>query len=46
VEQLKKITLLPHEWTVDSGELTPTGKMRRKVIAEKYKVQIEEMYNS
>lgn len=44
VEQIKKFTLLPHEWTVESGELTPTGKMRRKIITEKYNTEIEEMY--
>ncbi|WDF75638.1 long-chain fatty acid--CoA ligase [Mucilaginibacter sp. KACC 22773] len=46
VEQVKKITLLPDEWSIDSGELTPTGKMKRKVIAEKYKAQIDKMYLS
>jgi len=44
VEQVKKITLLAHEWSTDSGELTPTGKMKRKVIQEKYNVEIESMY--
>jgi long-chain acyl-CoA synthetase len=44
VEQVKKITLLPHEWSIDSGELTPTGKMKRKVIMEKYEAEVEKMY--
>ena len=44
VEQVKKITLLPHEWSIDSGELTPTGKMKRKVIMEKYEAEVERMY--
>jgi long-chain acyl-CoA synthetase len=44
VEQVKKITLLPDEWSIDSGELTPTGKMKRKVITEKYKAAIDKMY--
>jgi long-chain acyl-CoA synthetase len=44
VEQVKKITLLPDEWSIDSGELTPTGKMKRKVITEKYKTAIDKMY--
>jgi long-chain acyl-CoA synthetase len=44
VEQVKKVTLLPDEWSIDSGELTPTGKMKRKVITEKYKGQIDKMY--
>jgi long-chain acyl-CoA synthetase len=44
VEQIKKFTMLKNEWTVESGELTPTGKMRRKIITEKYNSKIEEMY--
>ncbi|PTR01456.1 long-chain acyl-CoA synthetase [Mucilaginibacter yixingensis] len=44
VEQVKKIKLLPNEWSLNSGELTPTGKMKRKVITEKYNAQIESMY--
>jgi len=44
VEQIKKFIILPDEWTVDSGELTPTGKMKRKIITEKYNTAIEEMY--
>ena len=45
-EQLKKFELLPHEWTVDSGELTPTMKLKRKVILEKYKEVIEKIYST
>ncbi|SHM78986.1 AMP-dependent synthetase/ligase [Mucilaginibacter sp. OK098] len=44
VEQVKKVTLLADEWSIDSGELTPTGKMKRKVITEKYKAEIDKMY--
>jgi long-chain acyl-CoA synthetase len=44
VEQVKKFELLPNEWTVDGGELTPTLKLRRKIIAEKYKDQIGLIY--
>lgn len=44
VEQVKKIILLPDEWSIESGELTPTGKMKRKVITEKYKTEIDKMY--
>jgi long-chain acyl-CoA synthetase len=36
--------LLPEEWTIESGELTPKLSLRRKVIAEKYKDQIEKLY--
>jgi len=45
VEQVKKFTLLPEEWTIDGGELTPTGKMKRRIILEKYKAEIEKMYD-
>ena len=45
VEQIKKFELLPHEWTIDSGELTPTLKLKRKVIMEKYKDAFERIYN-
>ncbi len=45
VEQIKKFELLPNEWTIDSGELTPTLKLKRKVIMEKYKAAIDRIYN-
>jgi long-chain acyl-CoA synthetase len=45
VEQVKKFELLPHEWTIDTGELTPTLKLKRKVIMEKYKNAIERIYH-
>jgi long-chain acyl-CoA synthetase len=44
VEQVKKFELLPREWTIDSGELTPTLKIKRKIIMEKYKDAIERIY--
>jgi long-chain acyl-CoA synthetase len=44
VEQIKKFELLPNEWSVDSGELTPKMSMKRKVIMEKYKDAIERIY--
>ena len=43
-EQVKRITLLPELWTVESGEMTPTMKVKRKVISEKNKDLIEGMY--
>lgn len=44
VEQIKKFELLPVEWTVEGGELTPTLKLKRKVIMEKYRDAIERIY--
>jgi len=43
-EQIKKITLLSKEFTMEAGELTPTLKIKRKVIAKKYKDVIDAMY--
>lgn len=45
VEQVKKFELIPNEWTVDGGELTPTQKLKRKVILEKYENYFNEIYN-
>jgi long-chain acyl-CoA synthetase len=45
VEQVKKFQLLPTEWTIDTGELTPTLKMKRKVIMEKYKEAVDQIYS-
>lgn len=44
VEQIKKFELIPYEWTIETGELTPTLKLKRKVIMEKYKDSIERIY--
>ncbi len=46
VEQVRRFTVLPREWTAESGELTPTLKMRRRVIVERYAPEIETMYGS
>src|SRR4051794_6766080 len=44
VEQIKKFRLLPTEWEPGGEELTPTMKLKRKPIAEKYKDEIEALY--
>lgn len=44
VEQIKKFTVLPAEWTAESEELTPTLKLKRRVINDKYADEIERMY--
>jgi long-chain acyl-CoA synthetase len=43
-EQVKKFTLLAKDFTVDGGELTPTLKVRRKIVNERYARQIDAMY--
>ena len=44
IEQFKRFTILPAEWTPESEELTPTMKLKRRVIHTKYKDEIEAMY--
>ncbi|HEY6114940.1 MAG TPA: AMP-dependent synthetase/ligase, partial [Candidatus Dormibacteraeota bacterium] len=43
VEQFKRFTILPTEWSPESEELTPTMKLKRRVIYSKYTPQIEAM---
>ncbi|TNJ43489.1 long-chain fatty acid--CoA ligase [Tamlana fucoidanivorans] len=43
-EQIKLFRLTPEVWSIDSGHLTPTLKMRRSIILEKYKDLIEDIY--
>jgi long-chain acyl-CoA synthetase len=43
-EQVKKFVLLPEQWTVETGEMTPTMKVKRKVISENNKAVIEGLY--
>jgi long-chain acyl-CoA synthetase len=45
-EQIKKFRLIPELWSPESGELSPTLKLRRKFILEKYKKEIEKLYSS
>jgi long-subunit acyl-CoA synthetase (AMP-forming) len=44
VQTIKKFALIPGEFSIDGGELTPTMKIRRKVVNEKYKVEIAALY--
>ena len=44
VEQIKKFLLIADDWTVETGELSPTLKLRRKFIQEKYKDAINDIY--
>ncbi len=45
VQQVKKIALVPDEWTVETGELTPTLKLKRRVLLKKYADLIEAIYD-
>ncbi|MDM5094904.1 AMP-dependent synthetase/ligase [Aeromonas rivipollensis] len=44
-EQVKKFTLLPSAFSMELGEITPTMKLRRKIIESKYQSEIEAMYS-
>lgn len=44
VEQVKKFKVLPRPFGIDTGELTPTLKIKRKVVAQKYAREIDSMY--
>jgi len=44
VEQIKKFELLPREWTIETGEMTPKMSLKRKVVMEKFKNAIERIY--
>ncbi len=46
VEQVKRYQLLADAWTPDSGELTPTLKLKRRVITERYRADIDALYTS
>ena len=43
-EKIKKFAIIPNEFTIETGELTPTLKMKRKIILAKYENEINEIY--
>jgi len=45
-ETIKKVAVVPEEWTPESGELTPSMKLKRRVINEKYKDRINALYGT
>ena len=45
-EQIKKFRIVPHDFSQETGELTPTMKVKRKVVNEKFAGLIENMYAS
>jgi long-chain acyl-CoA synthetase len=44
VEQVKKVAILPHDLSQESGELTPTMKVKRAVVASKHEQEIDQLY--
>ncbi len=45
-ETVKKFVILPRDFTIEGGELTPTLKVKRKVVIERYRAVIDELYES
>ena len=43
-EKIKAVALLPQELTIENGELTPTLKVKRRVVTDKYKETIDRLY--
>ena len=45
-EKIKRFELTPNVWSIDGGELTPTLKLKRKIVKEKYIQLYNKIYNS
>ncbi|MBW7937085.1 MAG: hypothetical protein H3C71_08115, partial [Flavobacteriales bacterium] len=45
-ETIKKFELIPGEWSIEGGEMTPTLKLKRKPILAKYSALVERIYRS
>ena len=45
VEKIKKFILIDEEFTIENGLMTPTLKLKRKKIIERYKQDLEKLYN-
>jgi long-chain acyl-CoA synthetase len=46
IEQVKRFEVLPVEWTAESEELTPTLKLRRRIVHAKYAERIDALYDA
>jgi long-chain acyl-CoA synthetase len=44
VEQIKKFELLPIEWGIETGEMTPKMSLKRKVVMDKFKDYVDKIY--
>jgi long-chain acyl-CoA synthetase len=44
VEQVKKFEILPHDLSQETGELTPTLKVKRNVVADKFEKDVDALY--
>jgi long-chain acyl-CoA synthetase len=45
-EKIKKFRLLPVEWSIETGEVTPSMKLKRRIVAQKHAAEIASMYRS
>ena len=45
-ETIKKFELIPNDWSIDGGEMTPTLKLKRKPIMTKYTTYVDKIYQA